>query len=321
MPAWHLIWRRNGNISVKVNVKFLEICICIRQRTLDRTEVDGIVMGTNIPFFKLKGRPILRLQFRSVPSTWSELLYSIPLVWRARHENKIMKTSSHHLVTASGAPREGGNSWQTALLVHQFNSNTPGWEVCSSARSLSSNNKICKNSRSYHRVELTRFCCSPKNAEELVVEQEYTTVTGTWMKDRSKSSSMEEACDLVALPFIYRKAIGFLNKLVLVDDEHAFKTVLKAGGVLDVEEEYPWTGVDVVHSRRDKRRGTHRGSVCRTEDGFPSIKVKWSDPYGGTCVDTFELVQGSQGRELKQSTSMSVGDKSIEYFTFYHRKI
>ena len=230
-----------------------------------------------------------------------------------------MNTSSHNLLTTTSGRREGGNRWQTALLVHQFNSNTSSWEVCSSARPLSSTNTISRNSRCKNRVELTRFCCSPKDAEELLVEQEYTTITGTWMKDRSKSSSMEEACDMVALPFIYRKAIGFLNKLVLVDDEYAFRTVLKAGGLLDVEEEYPWTGADVVHSRRDKRRGTHRGSVYRTENGFPSIKVRWSDPYGGTCVDTFELVQGSRGRELKQSTSMSVGDRNIEYFTFYHR--
>lgn len=229
-----------------------------------------------------------------------------------------MKVSAHHLGVTRGRGGGRGNRWQTALLVHQINVKSPRWEVCFSNFPFGN---ISVNNRSHYRVELTRFCCSPKDTEELVVEQEYTTVSGTWAKDRGRSSSMDEACDLVSLPFVYRKAIGFLNRLVLVDDEGIFRTVLKAGGVLDVEEEYPWNGDNVVHKRRDKRRGTHRGRVSRTIDGFPSINVQWEDPYGGTCVDTFELVQGSRGRELKQSTSMTVGEKTIQYVTYYHRKM
>lgn len=207
-------------------------------------------------------------------------------------------------------------SWEVSLS-HSFNS---------SQQIQRSPNPPCSSfTRNHHRVALTHVCCSPKEDRDLLARQEhqdvgnYTTVTGIWLKDRKRSSSMDEACDVVALPFIYRKAIRFLNKLVLVDNERGFTTVLKAGGILDVEEEYPWTGEDVVHRRRDKRRGTHTGRVCRTDNGFPCIMVRWNDPYGGTCVDTFELVDGSHGRELKQSTNMIVGDRCVDYVTYYHR--
>lgn len=51
------------------------------------------------------------------------------------------------------------------------------------------------------------------------------------------------------------------------NDEVYFKTILKAGGIMDVVEEYPWTGEMVVHNRRDKRQGTHTGKVVMTEQG------------------------------------------------------
>ena len=31
--------------------------------------------------------------------------------------------------------------------------------------------------------------------------------------------------------------------------------------------QYPWSGAEVMHGRRDKRKGSHRGSVARTERG------------------------------------------------------
>lgn len=219
---------------------------------------------------------------------------------------------------------------RTVALLHQLNS--CGWEISLRDRKTSLKSHVnqhesfFKNNNASHRMELTPFCCSPKDdvgthvvsSGKPLVSSE-TNVTGTWVKDRSKSSSMDDACDAVELPFIYRKAIPFLNRLVLVDDEQHFRTVLKAGGLLDVEEEYPWTGDEVAHHRRDKRRGKHTGRVCRTDSGFPRIMVRWSDPYGGTCTDTFELVKGSGGMEMKQSTMMVVRGKNIEYFTYYRR--
>lgn len=53
----------------------------------------------------------------------------------------------------------------------------------------------------------------------------------------------------------------------LQDNEEYFETNLKAGGILDVIERYPWTGEPVQHTRRDKRSGRHTAYVTRTEDG------------------------------------------------------
>ena len=56
------------------------------------------------------------------------------------------------------------------------------------------------------------------------------------------------------------------------DTEEYFKTVLKAGGIMDVVELYPWKGETVIHKRRDKRKGTHSGHVERTKDGEPQLR-------------------------------------------------
>ena len=53
---------------------------------------------------------------------------------------------------------------------------------------------------------------------------------------------MTPACDAVALPWVLRKAMLLISDLAIVDSETHFETRLKAGGVLDVRESYPWTG-------------------------------------------------------------------------------
>lgn len=63
-------------------------------------------------------------------------------------------------------------------------------------------------------------------------------LTGTWRKDKAASDAMDEACDMVALPWIFRQALIVLNTLKLEDTPEHFKTVLKAGGVMDVKERY-----------------------------------------------------------------------------------
>lgn len=152
---------------------------------------------------------------------------------------------------------------------------------------------------------------------------------------------MDEACDMVALPWVLRKAIAVLNVLEvcvaagvsvggkyalqrwhyrynsgrccslldqlrqsrisllkhhptgppttsnaeqLEDAQSHFATNMKAGGVLDVVERYPWTGEAVEHPRRDKRRGRHTAYVRRTEDGHPCIVCVALVPGGSPCV-------------------------------------
>jgi hypothetical protein len=147
--------------------------------------------------------------------------------------------------------------------------------------------------------------------------EDASTLTGTWRKDREASDPMTEACDMVALPWILRQALNVLEVLHVEETQEHFKTVMKAGGVLDVAEKYRWDGEAVEHSRRDKRRGKHVGRVRRTEDGHPCIEVSWDDPYGGVCCDEFQL--SSCGSKLVQVTNMTVGEKSTLYKTVYRR--
>ena len=59
---------------------------------------------------------------------------------------------------------------------------------------------------------------------------------------QERSDDMTPACDAVALPWVLRKAMVLINDLELADSDTQFETRLKAGGVLDVRECYPWTG-------------------------------------------------------------------------------
>lgn len=151
-------------------------------------------------------------------------------------------------------------------------------------------------------------------------------LTGRWRKDRARSDAMGPACDAVALPWVLRKAIDVLSVLDVVDesvednsDEGTFQTVIKAGGVLDVREKYPWTGATVAHARRDKRRGGHTGRVTRSAAGHPVIEVTWGDPHGGACTD--EFIVSDSGRVLTQRTIMDMANGAhIEYNTVYVRE-
>jgi len=57
----------------------------------------------------------------------------------------------------------------------------------------------------------------------------------------------------------------------LLNTPQIFRTTLKAGGIMDIIETYPWTGEPVDQPRRDKRKGHHTAYVTRTEAGHPSI--------------------------------------------------
>jgi hypothetical protein len=144
-------------------------------------------------------------------------------------------------------------------------------------------------------------------------------LTGAWRKDREASDDMAEACDMVALPWVLRKALAVLNRLEVEDTDAHFATNLKAGGLMDVVERYPWSAEQVAHSRRDKRRGQHTGRVTRTAEGRPCIEVTWENPHGGECADT--LVLSPDGNTLTQVTAMHIRDsgRRTAYKTVYRR--
>jgi hypothetical protein len=149
------------------------------------------------------------------------------------------------------------------------------------------------------------------------------TLNGIWKKDKSACDSMSEACELIQLPWVLRQALGVLNTLHIEDTKDHFKTVMKAGGLMDVVERYPWTGETVAHSRRDKRRGQHHAKVYRLETGefagAPVIEATWEAPLGGWCSDTFLLLDN--GNTLEQITEMKMSEsgKSCKYKTVFRR--
>ena len=55
--------------------------------------------------------------------------------------------------------------------------------------------------------------------------------------------------------------------LQVVDSETCFRTKVKAGGLMDVVETYPWDGSDKTFGRRDKRRGFQTGHISAGERG------------------------------------------------------
>ncbi|KAL4445837.1 hypothetical protein ABPG77_009036 [Micractinium sp. CCAP 211/92] len=117
---------------------------------------------------------------------------------------------------------------------------------------------------------------------------------------------------MVQLPWLYRQAMKFLNVLEVEDTAEQFKTVLKAGGIMDTVEEYSWDGQDVEHPRRDKRHGMHTGHVTRTEQG-PCIDVVWGEPHAGHGSDTFQL--SPDGDTLTQQTVMvgTASGRRVQY--------
>ena len=45
---------------------------------------------------------------------------------------------------------------------------------------------------------------------------------------------MDAPCDLIRLPWIYKKALLVLNNMEVEDTDEYIKTTLKAGGLMDV---------------------------------------------------------------------------------------
>jgi len=55
----------------------------------------------------------------------------------------------------------------------------------------------------------------PLSAAQALQQQEYTAtqLSGKWHKDKSQSDSMQEACDIVELKWVLRRALAILNTL------------------------------------------------------------------------------------------------------------
>ena len=58
-----------------------------------------------------------------------------------------------------------------------------------------------------------------------------------------------------------------IHRIQIEDTWDYLQTKVKAGGIMDVSERYPWTGQQQQHPRRDKRAGVLTGKAIRTPQG------------------------------------------------------
>ena len=153
--------------------------------------------------------------------------------------------------------------------------------------------------------------------EEIAAVNCHRSVEGTWRKQPEKCSSMEQAYELVQLPWILRQAVRIVKNLEIRESEEFFETRLKAG-VMDIVERYAWSGDVCIHPRRDKRSGHHSGLVERTVEGYPCIFLSWGEPYAGSGSDIFKLSE--DGNTLEQLSTMKlITGEETQYVTVFHR--
>ncbi|EFN57071.1 hypothetical protein CHLNCDRAFT_143825 [Chlorella variabilis] len=154
-------------------------------------------------------------------------------------------------------------------------------------------------------------------------------VSGTWIKDRAASDSMEPACDAMRLGGLVRTAIRHAPPAATTPaclSLHTLPAVLIRGvevrldggqftmsvlsGILwfKVTERYPLDGAPVQCRRRDLRRGGHTGRVERCPaTGSVVLRLEWGEPLGGTDV-------------LHVRTDLLIGGQAVSYTQVYRRK-
>lgn len=142
-------------------------------------------------------------------------------------------------------------------------------------------------------------------------------LSGTWIKDRSRSDSMDEAIKLMRLNAVMRQAVRLVKGMRIKQDASIFEmAVFSYIGWFKVVERYALSGAPSRHRRRDFRRGQHTGSI-KESDGAVVLELKWDDPLGGTGQDTFSLAGPD---ELHVCSTLNVQGIKTQYSSFYKRK-
>ncbi|KAL4856024.1 hypothetical protein ACK3TF_003464 [Chlorella vulgaris] len=144
-------------------------------------------------------------------------------------------------------------------------------------------------------------------------------LSGTWVKDRAASDSMEAACDAMHLGGIIRSAIRLIRGLEVRCNGQLFRMSVLSGILwFKVTESYPVNGQPAQWRRRDLRKGKHVGRVQRCpSSGGLLLQLEWGEPHGGSAVDLFRLVEPDV---LHVRTDMTVGGTRVVYTQVYRRK-
>lgn len=143
-------------------------------------------------------------------------------------------------------------------------------------------------------------------------------LTGRWRRqvEQSDMAGLDKAMDLMEVNFIVRTAGRILKCIELRDTEESFSTVIKAGGILDVRETFPWSGEAREHPRRDKRRGKATGRVYHHQKGI-CVHAEFGGPKPGEAIDYYALMP--DGRLKVESIVNVHGGGSQTYNMLYMR--
>ena len=84
---------------------------------------------------------------------------------------------------------------------------------------------------------------------------------------------------------------------------------------LQVVEEYPLSEEICRYSRRDRRKGKHRGHAYTTPEGSVAVKLDWDAPLSGKSTDTYSMLTPGvlQVDSVIQMGSKTVRTKGIYY--------
>lgn len=142
-------------------------------------------------------------------------------------------------------------------------------------------------------------------------------MSGTWLKDKERSQSMEAAMSLMHLGGIIRQAVKLVRGVHIDQDETTFAlTVFSIISWFKVRETYALSGEATQCKRRDLRRGKHTGHVQKHGHDL-RLHLSWDDPFGGTGHDEFRLINQD---ELHIESTINVGAQQASYLTVYNRK-
>ncbi|GLI70886.1 hypothetical protein VaNZ11_015909 [Volvox africanus] len=120
---------------------------------------------------------------------------------------------------------------------------------------------------------------------------------GVWVKDPTRSDSMDEATSAMRLNGIVRTAIRLIRGLEL--DPEALKAgrfdmaIFSVITFFKVRESYLLDGTVASYNRRDLRRGKHAAFVTVQPDGSIVLSVSWGEPLAGTGTDHFAIASAA----------------------------
>ncbi|GIL60371.1 hypothetical protein Vafri_14978 [Volvox africanus] len=146
---------------------------------------------------------------------------------------------------------------------------------------------------------------SPAPARLLLPDQR---LGGVWVKDATRSDSMDEATSAMRLNGIVRTAVRLIRGLEL--DPEALKAgrfdlaIFSIITFFKIRESYLLDGTVASYNRRDLRRGKHAAFVAVQPDGSIVLSVSWGEPLAGTGTDHFAIAPAAaEGLGVERGTA------------------